>query len=43
MDLEMLRALFAYNHWVNDRLLALVEHVPEERLRVPMDGSFDSI
>jgi uncharacterized damage-inducible protein DinB len=43
VDQEMLRSLFAYNHWVNDRLLALVEQVAPERLQEQMGGSFDSI
>lgn len=39
----MLRSFFAYNHWVNDRMLALVEQVPTDRLQEQMGGSFDSI
>jgi len=43
MDLEMLRSLFAYDHWVNDRLMGVVQLVSDERLHEPMGGSFDTI
>lgn len=43
MDLEMLLSLFAYNKWVNARLLSLVEQVADERLKEQMGGSFNSI
>src|SRR6266516_4430267 len=43
LELEMLRSLFAYNHWVNDLLLDQVEKVPTDRLQERMGGGFESI
>lgn len=43
MDLETIRLLYGYNHWVNQRLLATAEKVPLERTRESFGASFDSI
>lgn len=41
--LEMIRSLYGYNRWVNQRLLDVVEQVPPERTREVFGGSFDTI
>lgn len=41
--LDTMRSLIGYNHWVNDRLLDVVEQVPPERTREQFGGSFDTI
>ncbi len=43
MDLETVRLLYGYNHWVNERLLTTVDEVPADRLREKFGASFDSI
>ncbi len=43
MALEAIRLLFAYNQWVNERLLALAAQAPEEHQREHFGAGFDSI
>jgi uncharacterized damage-inducible protein DinB len=43
VDVAAIRSLYAYNDWVNDRLLALAERLPAERTRERFEASFDSI
>lgn len=43
MDLDAVRFLFDYNQWANERLLAVAEQVPRERLAERFGASFDSI
>lgn len=41
--IEVIQSLYGYNRWVNERLLDLVEQVPEARTRESFGGSFDTI
>lgn len=43
VQVELVRTLYDYNRWVNERLLAVAEQVPPERQRERAGGSFDSI
>lgn len=43
MDLDAVRLLYDYNHWANERLLAVAETAPRERLSERVGASFDSI
>jgi uncharacterized damage-inducible protein DinB len=43
MELQMIRLLYAYNRWVNERLLAAAARVPDQRRHERFGASFDSI
>src|SRR5829696_8715819 len=43
MDVATLRSLFAYHHWVNERLLQTAEKAPAERLHEKMGDGYDDI
>jgi len=43
MDIDAIRSLFGYNHWVNHRLFDLAEQLPPEQTRERFGASFDTI
>jgi uncharacterized damage-inducible protein DinB len=43
MDVDTIRALYGYNQWANERMLAVAEKIPAEGLRERFGTSFDSI
>ena len=43
MDVATLKSLFAYHHWVNDRLLQTAEKAPGEKLHDKIGDGYDSI
>jgi uncharacterized damage-inducible protein DinB len=43
MDAKTIGAIYAYDRWVNNRLLDTAESVPAERTREQFGSSFDSI
>jgi uncharacterized damage-inducible protein DinB len=42
-SVEHVRALYAYNEWANNHLLAVCESIPEEQLAERRGASFESI
>jgi len=40
---EIIRSLYGYNQWANDRLIARVGDVPRDRLSESFGGNFDTI
>ena len=43
MEPQSIRLLYAYNRWVNERLLAVAARLPEERRHQQFGASFDTI
>lgn len=43
MTFDDLQMLLEYHYWARDRMLAVVETLPEEALRKPLGNSFSSI
>lgn len=43
MDVDAIRLLYAYDHWVNERLLTPARRLSPEQLRQSFGASFDSV
>ena len=43
MTFDVLQTLVDYHYWARDRLIVVVETLPEEQLRRPLGNSFSSI